>query len=104
MRRDTPPQKPSPSDCPKLIIGCPTDLLETGKTYVVRLLVEGGNPKDNVNYNWSVTGAEIVGGQGTRSLVFRINQPNKIVKAWVSLGGVNPYCDAVTSCSCGPSR
>lgn len=104
MRRDTPPQKPSPSDCPKLILGCPTDLLETGKTYVVRLLVEGGNPKDDVNYNWSVSGAQIVGGQGTRSLVVRINHPNKIVKAWVSLGGVNPYCDAVASCSCGPTR
>jgi hypothetical protein len=104
MRRDTPPQKPSPSDCPKLILGCPTDLLETGKTYLVRLLVEGGNPKDDVNYNWSVSGAEIVGGQGTRSLEVRINHPNKIVKAWVELGGINPYCDRMASCSCGPSR
>lgn len=104
MRRDTPPQKPSPSDCPKLIIGCPTDLLETGKTYTVKLLVEGGNPKDDVNYNWSVTGAEIVGGQGTRSLEVRIKHPNKILKAWVELGGINPYCDRMASCSCGPTR
>ena len=105
MRRDTtPPQKPSPSDCPKLILGCPTDLLETGKTYVVKLHVEGGNLKNDVNYNWSVTGAEIVGGQGTRSLEVRINHPNEIVEAWVSLGGFTPYCNAVASCSCGPTR
>jgi len=108
MRRDPPPPppapKPAPSECPKLIIDCPTDVLETGKTYMVKLLVEGGNLKDDVNYNWSVTGAEIVGGQGTRALVVRIKQPNEIVKAWVSLGGVNPYCDAVANCSCGPTK
>ena len=104
VRRDTPPTKPAPADCPKLILGCPTDLLETGKTYLVKLLVEGGNPKDDVSYNWSVTGAQIVGGQGTRSLAIRINQPNKLVETWVSLGGVNPYCNAVASCSCGPSK
>jgi len=107
MRRDPPP-KPSPSECPKLLIGCPNDLLETGKTYLVKVLVEGGNPKDEANYlgnfNWSVTGAQIVGGQGTRALAIRINQPNKIVEVWVSLGGVNSYCDPVTSCSCGPTR
>lgn len=105
IRRDAPPPpKPSPSECPKLILGCPTELLETGKTYMLKLLVEGGNLKDDVSYNWSVTGAEIVGGQGTRALVVRINHPNEMVKAWVSLGGVNPHCDAVTSCSCGPTR
>jgi hypothetical protein len=103
MQRDTPPPKPSPLNCPQLILACPTDLLETGKTYTVKLHVEGGNPKDDGFYNWSVTGAEIVGGQGTRGLVIRINQPNETVKVWVSLG-TNPYCDSVTSCSCGPTR
>ena len=105
MRRDPPPPpKPSPSECPKLILSCPTDLLETGKTYLLKLVVEGGNVKDDGNFNWSVTGAEIVGGQGTRALAIRIKDPNKMVEVWVSLGGINPHCDAVTSCSCGPTR
>ena len=105
IRRDPPaPLIPAPSECPKLIIGCPTDLLQTGKTYVVKLVVEGGNLKDDVTYNWSVTGGQIVGGQGTRGLVVRINEPDKILEAWVSLGGVNPHCNPVATCSCGPSR
>jgi hypothetical protein len=104
IRRDPPPQKPSTAECPKLILGCPNDLLETGKKYVFKLQVEGGNVKDDGNFNWSVTGGEIVGGQGTRTLVVRITHPNKIVEAWVSLGGVNSYCDAVTSCTCGPTK
>lgn len=105
VRRDPPPlPKPSPGECPKLLLGCPNDLLETGKTYLMKVVVEGGTLKDDVSYNWSVTGAEIVGGQGTRSLAVRITQPHKIVETWVSLGGINPYCDAVTSCSCGPTK
>lgn len=105
MRRDPPPPpKPLPGECPKLILGCPTDVLETGKTYEAKLIVEGGNVKDDGNFNWSVTGAQIVGGQGTRSVSMRINQPNKIVEVWVSLGGINPHCNAVTNCSAGPTR
>jgi hypothetical protein len=104
VRRDPPPPpKPSPGECPKLILGCPNDVLETGKTYLMKVVVEGEILKDDVSYNWSVTGAEIVGGQGTRSLV-RVTHPNKIVETWISLGGVNAYCDAVTSCKCGPTR
>ena len=79
-------------------------MLETGKTYVVKLLLEGGNPKDDMNYGWTVQGGEIVEGQGTRSLKVRINHPNEILKAWVSVGGINPYCEGTVSCSCGPSR
>ena len=68
------------------------------------MVVVGGILKDDVSYNWSVTGATIVRGQGTRALAIRITNPNKIVETWVSLGGVNPYCEAVTSCKCGPTR
>lgn len=105
VRRDPPPPpKPAPGECPKLILGCPNELLETGKTYLMKVVVEGGILKNDVSYNWSVTGAEIVGGQGTRALAIRITNPNKIVETWVSLGGVNPHCDAVTSCKCGPTK
>jgi hypothetical protein len=105
VRRDPPPPpKPLPGECPKLILGCPNEVLETGKTYLLKVVVEGGILKDDVSYNWSVTGAEIVGGQGTRGLAIRIKNPNEIVKTWVSLGGINPYCEAVTNCSCGPTR
>ncbi len=104
IHRPTPPEKPAPGDCPKLILACPTDLLETGKTYTVTALVEGGKPKYEVFYGWSVQGAEIVEGQGTRSLKFRVTHPNKIVKAFVELGGFNPYCDRLGTCECGPTR
>lgn len=104
INRPTPPEKPSPGDCPKVSLACPTDLLETGKTYTVTAHVEGGNPKYEVFYSWSVQGAEIVEGQGIRSLQVRIKEPNQIVKAWVEIGGFNPYCDRIATCECGPTR
>jgi hypothetical protein len=104
VRRDIVPEKPGPGDCPKLILNCPTDLLETGKTYEVKAVVEGGKPKFDVTYAWSVQGAEIVEGQELRTLKIRITQSNTIVKAFVELGGFNPYCDRLASCECGPTR
>jgi hypothetical protein len=104
IRRDIVPEKPGPGDCPKLILNCPTDLLETGKTYEVKAVVEGGKPKFDVTYAWSVQGAEIVEGQELRTLKIRITQSNTIVKAFVELGGFNPYCDRLASCECGPTR
>jgi hypothetical protein len=104
IHRPTPPEKPAAGDCPKVSLACPTDLLETGKTYTVTALVEGGKPKDEVFYGWSVQGGEIVQGQGIRSLKVRIKEPNQIVRVFVELGGFNPYCDRVASCECGPTR
>ena len=104
IHRPAPPEKPAPGDCPKVTLECPTDLLETGKTYEVKALVEGGKPKYEVFYGWSVQGAEIVEGQGIRTLKIRITHPNQIVKAFVELGGFNPYCDRLATCECGPTR
>lgn len=104
IHRPRPPEKPAPGDCPKVSLACPTDLLESGKTYTVTALVEGGKPKDEVFYGWSVQGGEIVQGQGVRSLKVRIKEPNQIVRVFVELGGFNPYCDRIASCECGPTR
>jgi hypothetical protein len=104
INRPTPAEKPSPGDCPKLTLACPTDLLETGKTYTVTALVEGGKPKYEVFYNWAVQGGEIADGQGLRSLKFQIKEPNQIVKVFVELVGFNPYCDRLATCECGPTR
>ena len=104
VRHNVVPEKPGPGDCPKLLIACPTDVLETGKTYTVKLVVEGGKPKYDPIYIWSVQGGEIVEGQGIPTLKFRVTHPNEIVKAFVEVGGFNPYCERLATCSCGPTR
>jgi hypothetical protein len=100
LKRDPPP-KPTPSICPKITIECPTGILETGKTYAVRVTVEGVKPESDMPYGWSVSNGEIVEGQGTRSLKIRIDDPNKEVTATVEVNGIDPYCDRVASCTLG---
>ena len=104
IKRQPPVEKPGPGDCPKLSLDCPTDQLETGKTYAVKVLVEGGTPKWDLTYGWSVQGGEIVEGQGIPTLKFRVTHPNEIVKVFVEVNGFNPYCDRLATCSCGPTR
>jgi hypothetical protein len=101
LRQDPPPKSP-PLNCPKLNLACPKDALETGKTYVVRLRVEGVNPDDDATCcNWSVSTGQIVEGQGTRSLKIRIDDPSKEVTATVEVRGIDPYCNRLASCSFG---
>jgi hypothetical protein len=89
----------SVGDCPKLIIECPTDITESGKTYTVNVRVEGDNSNEELSYNWSVSNGEIVEGQGTSSLKIRISEPSKDVTATVEVGGLKVDCDRVASCS-----
>jgi hypothetical protein len=89
----------SVGDCPKLIIECPTEIPESGKTYTVKVRVEGDNSNQELSYNWSVSNSEIIEGQGTSSLKVRISDPGKGVTATVEVNGIKLDCDRVVSCS-----
>ena len=89
----------SVGDCPKLTIECPTDIPESGKTYTVKVRVEGDNSNEELSYNWSVSNGEIIEGQGTSSLKIRISDPGKGVTATVEVNGLKVDCDRVASCS-----
>ena len=97
VRRD-PPRKPL--NCPKLVLKCPTELVEKGT--ISKLVVEGLSPKDDVAYAWSLVGGEIVEGQGTASLKVRINDANRFVTATVDIGGgIDPNCEHTFACTFG---
>src|SRR5687768_11939421 len=66
-------------DCPKLIIECPTDVPESGKTYTVKVRVEGDNSNQELSYSWTVSSGEIIEGQGTSSVKIRISDPTQSV-------------------------
>ena len=89
----------SVEDCPKLIIECPTDVPESGKTYTVKVRVEGDNSNQELSYNWSVSSGEIIEGQGTSSVKIRISDPSQGVTATVEVNGLKGDCERVASCS-----
>lgn len=86
-------------DCPKVIVECPTEIPESGKIYTVKARVEGDNSDQEFTYGWSVSNGEIVEGQGTSSLKFRISEPGKGVTATVEVNGIKLDCNRVGSCS-----
>ena len=89
----------SVGDCPRLIIECPTDVPESGKTYTVKVRVEGHNSNQELSYNWSVSSGEIIEGQGTSSVKIRISDPSQSVTATVEVNGLKLDCERVASCS-----
>lgn len=89
----------SAGDCPKVIIECPTEIPESGKTYTVKVRVEGDTSNEELSYNWSVSNSEIIEGQGTSSVKIRISDPGKGVTATVEVNGLKVDCDRVASCS-----
>jgi hypothetical protein len=89
----------SVGECPKVIVECPTDIPEAGKSYTVKVRVEGDTSNQELSYNWSVSSGEIIEGQGTSSLKIRISDPSKSVTATVEVNGLKLDCDRVASCS-----
>jgi hypothetical protein len=86
------------ADCPKLTIECPDEPAEFGKTYNVKVRVTGGNPDQELTYNWSISSGEIVEGQGTPSIKIRLIK-DRSPTATVEVNGLPPDCEKVASCT-----
>jgi len=86
-------------ECPKLVITCPDELPESGKTYVVKVRVEGSDPAKKFSYKWSVSSGEIVDGQRTPTLKVRLTKPGESLTATVEVGGLPDNCGNTASCT-----
>jgi PKD-like domain len=86
-------------ECPKLAVICPDELPESGKTYIVKLRVEGADPTKKLSYNWSVSSGEIVDGQGTPTLKVRFSESEKSLTATVEVDGLPSNCGNSASCT-----
>ncbi len=86
-------------DCPKLEISCPDEVPESGKTYVVKLHVEGAHDPEKLSYKWSVSSGEIIDGQGTPTMKVRFTEGGKTLTATVEVGGLPKNCPNTASCS-----
>lgn len=84
--------------CPVLTVTCP-DVIESGKTIKFKANVTGSKSKE-ISYNWTVDKGKIVFGQGTANIEVDLEgQECKNVTATVELGGIDPSCHRVGTCS-----
>jgi hypothetical protein len=85
------------ADCPKVVVECPNELPESGKTYVVKARVEGADPNKELSYNWSVSSGEIIEGQGTATI--KVRGTAESITATVEVNGFPVDCERVGSCT-----
>jgi hypothetical protein len=91
-------------DCPTIIISCPPELPEAGKTYTVSVKAEGIDNKTKLTYQWPLSTEEggegqIVDGQGTPSIKVKINSISQTTTATVKVCGLEEKCQKTASCS-----
>jgi hypothetical protein len=86
-----------PPPCPNVTVSC-TDAVDVGSPITYTANVTGG--PGSVTYNWSVSAGTITSGQGTSTItVDSAGLGGQSVTATVSLGGLDPSCNATASCT-----
>jgi hypothetical protein len=92
-------QSPTTPDCPTVSVTCPEEV-ESGKPLKFKAKVEGGKPKWEPTFNWTVDKGTIKSGQGTATIEVDLEgQDCKGVTATVEVSGVDPSCPRVASCT-----
>jgi hypothetical protein len=90
---------PPPPPCPSVTVSCPSEV-EAGQPITFTASVTGeGAPTPT--YNWSVSAGTISSGQGTSSITVDTTGVAQSVTATVTIGGLDPSCNATASCTTG---
>ena len=87
-------------DCPTVSVTCP-DAGPGGNTPIrFKASVIGGKPRFEVSFNWSVSKGTISFGQGTAVIEVEVTGMDlEGLTATVEIGGIDPDCNRVASCS-----
>lgn len=91
--------RPDPPPCPLVSVTCPAEVDSKGTlTFVAN--VTGGDAGVTPTYKWTVSAGKITGGQGTAKVTVDVSGLSReSVTATVAVGGMNPLCHTVASCT-----
>jgi hypothetical protein len=96
---ECPDCKVPPPPCPQVAVSCPNEV-DAGQPITFTASVTGeGAPSPT--YNWSVSAGTISSGQGTSTITVDTNGVAQSVTATVTIGGLDPSCNATNSCTTG---
>jgi hypothetical protein len=88
---------PDPPPCPSVSVSCPSGIEpKASATFEASML--GDFPR--VTYEWSVSAGKIISGQATSKIAVDVSGlSDESVTATVAVGGVDPLCQTVASCT-----
>ena len=90
---------PPPPPCPTVSVSCPTRVESKGSV-TFDVTVSGGHPEIKPTYEWSLSAGKIIGGEATRKITVDVSGLSQdSVTATVSVGGSDPSCPTVVSCT-----
>lgn len=90
---------PPPPPCPTITVSCP-NRASRGKLIVFSASIKGSRPYREPSYTWAISAGRIVRGQYTRHLeVDMTGFEGENITATVDVGGFDPACQRVASCS-----
>ena len=93
-------ERPAPP-CPTVSVSCPSDV-EAGQPITFTASVAGETGGATPTFNWSVSAGTISSGQGTSTItVDTTGVGGQSVTASVTVGGLDPSCNATASCTTG---
>ncbi len=91
--------RPDPPPCPTVWVSCPSNV-ESNGSITFEATVSRGDPEIKPTYEWSLSAGKITSGQATPKVTVDLSGiSHESVTATVSLGGLNPSCPAVASCT-----
>lgn len=82
-------------DCPTIKIETPSELTQSGDTFVVRAVLKSTTVIKNLNYNWTISGGIIKKGQGSDTLVVQTNKEDggTNILVYLTVSGLSPECE-----------
>lgn len=91
--------RPDPPPCPTVWVSCPSNVESKGLV-TLEAAVYGGHPEIKPTYEWSLSAGKITSGQATPKLTVDVSGlSDESITATVSVGGFNPSCHTVASCT-----
>ena len=94
-----PDWRPDPPPCPVVSVSCPSNV-ESKASITFEATVAGGGPEIIPTYEWSLSAGKIISGQATKKVTVDVSGvSHESVTATVSVGGANPLCHTVASCT-----
>lgn len=87
--------------CPTLSILAPTKSVKGGDSFIVSAKVQGGDEKERITYQWTISGGTIVEGRKAAQILIKTtaDMAGSVVKATVEIGGTDPACQCETTVS-----
>jgi hypothetical protein len=85
-------------ECPRVSVTCSTDLIGPERTAIFSGSISGADPNTNYQFEWALTGAKILRGQGTPTLTIG-EIGDDVVKTALVITGLPSECPNSASAS-----